>query len=502
MNKQYVIGLDIGTTSAKSVIFQKNGIVVSEAEESYPVFHTNPSWAEQDPLVIEKAAIHAIKNSLQIKGIKGEEILSVGISSAMHSLICVDEKNQPLSPSITWADGRSVDQARILKETSSGNNIYLHTGTPIHPMSPLVKLIWMQETNYEPYIHASKFLSIKEFITSRWFGTDAVDYSIASATGLFNIQTKDWNVESLKLAGINRDQLSKPVPPTFIFQGISKEIAEQIGIPEGLPFAIGGSDGPLANLGIGAIDTGDTALTIGTSGAIRKMASSPKTDSLQQIFCYAVTDELWISGGPTNNGGNVLQWLKEVLGHKEREEALNTGGDAFTLMLQSAEGVEPGANGLLFLPYLNGERAPHWDANARGAYIGLSTDHRKEHMIRASLEGVLFSLLNVSEVLNRLSGETSTLFASGGFARSHFWVQMLADIFEREVHIPESHQSSAWGAAWFSLLAIGEVNDLASIKNYIPMKEVIHPSQYERERYRKLYPIYKSLYKTLKPTFE
>jgi len=502
VTKDYVIGLDIGTTSAKSVIFQKNGVVVSENEQSYPVFHSHPSWAEQDPLVIERSAIQAIKQSLQNKGIKGEQISSVGLSSAMHSLICVDEQNNPLSPSITWADGRSDKQAVMLKGSSLGTEIYLQSGTPIHPMSPLLKLIWMQETNYKPFLQATKFLSIKEFLTSRWFGVDAVDYSVASATGLFDIKNKKWNEQALSLAGIHSDQLSKPVPPTFIFQGIDQVVAKEMGVPVDLPFAAGGSDGPLANLGIGAINPGETAITIGTSGAIRQMADQPLTDEKQEAFCYSFTDDLWVLGGPTNNGGIVLQWLKDVFGQKEVDEALKHGGDAYSILLRSAEDVVPGAAGLLFLPYLNGERAPHWDAKARGAYVGLSIDHRKEHMTRAGLEGVLFSLLNVSEALNRLAGKTSTLYASGGFARSPFWVQMLADIFGQDVHLPQSYQSSAWGAAWISLLAIGEVKDLPSIKQHIPMKDVVQPNAVNEKVYRNLYPIYRNLYGALKPAFD
>lgn len=502
MTKEYVIGLDIGTTSAKSVVFQKNGEVISENEQSYPVFHSHPSWAEQDPLVIEQSAILAIKHSLQNKGIKGDQITSVGLSSAMHSLICVDEQNNPLSPSITWADGRSDEQAIALKGSTLGTEIYLQSGTPIHPMSPLLKFIWMRETDYEPFLKATKFLSIKEFLTSRWFGIDAVDYSIASATGLFDMKNKKWNEQALTLAGIHSDQLSKAVPPTFIFQGMDEAVANQMGVPIDLPFVAGGSDGPLANLGIGAINPGETAITIGTSGAIRQMTNRPRTDEQQQVFCYSFTDDLWIVGGPTNNGGIVLQWLKDVLGQIAVDDVLDQGSDAYSSLLRAAEDVPPGAGGLIFLPYLNGERAPHWDAKARGAYVGLSMDHHKEHMTRAGLEGVLFSLLNVSEALNRLAGKTATLYASGGFARSPFWVQMLADIFGQDVHLPQSHQSSAWGAAWMSLLAVSEVTDLASIKQHIPMKEVVHPNEGNERIYQNLYPLYKNLYDALKPTFD
>ena len=499
--KQFVIGLDIGTTSAKAVIFHKNGIVLAENEQPYPVKHPEPGWAEQDPVLIEEAAIKALRTAIINGKINGKNILSVGLSSAMHSLICIDNKWDALSPSITWADGRAISQADNLKNTDKGTSIYLRTGTPIHPMSPLTKLIWMRENRIEAYEQAKRFVSIKEFLTGRWFDTASVDYSIASATGMFDIETLSWNEEALELAGISVSQLSTPVEPTFIFQGMHPSIAERIGIPADIPFAAGGSDGPLANLGIGAIDPGETAITIGTSGAIRQMNAKPRTDEKQQVFCYAFSKERWILGGPINNGGIVLQWLNDVLGQETLETAINKNEDPYTIMLSAAEKVAPGANGLLFLPYLNGERAPHWDANARASFIGLSMHHHKSHMVRAGLEGVLFSLLSVSAALRQLTGETNTLYASGGFARSSFWVQMLADIFGQDIHLPMSHQSSAWGAAWCSLLAVNEVNTFQEIKEHIPMRDTIKPHMETHQTYTELYQVYRSLYDSLKPTF-
>lgn len=498
--KSYVIGLDIGTTSAKSVLFDKVGSVISEYEVEYPLSHPVPGWVEQDPLVIETAAIHSIKYTLQRKKINPEELIAVGISSAMHSLICIDKHTNPLSPSITWADGRSYKQAEMLKN-QIGTDIYLKTGTPIHPMSPFVKLLWMKENGYEPYLNAYKFVSIKEFLIARWFNRFVVDYSIASATGLFNIHTLDWDAQALQLAGVRSEQLSTPVRPTTIMEGMNHEIATAMGIPSSLPFVLGGSDGPLANLGIGAITPDDIAITIGTSGAIRKMANYPKTVADQEVFCYAFDQNLWVTGGPTNNGGNTFRWLREVLGQSEMKETFSQGKDAYNLLTQMASEVKPGSNGLLFLPYLNGERAPHWDANARGAYIGLSQTHEKSHMIRAGLEGVIFNIYQIGETLERLSGSSNRLLASGGFARSPLWLQILGDIFGKVVEVPISHQSSAWGASWTALYALNEVPSFEAIREYIPMQSTLIPNESNHKKYKELYQIYKHVYTSLKPTF-
>jgi gluconokinase len=500
MAKSYVIGLDIGTTSAKSVLFDKIGTVISEHEVEYPLSHPNPGWVEQDPLLIEIAAIDSIKLTLQKKQINPDELIGVGISAAMHSLICIDKSLNPLSPSITWADGRSYQQAEMLKN-HNGTDIYLKTGTPIHPMSPFVKLLWMKETGYGPYLNAYKFISIKEFLIARWFNRFVVDYSIASATGLFNIYTLNWDEQALRMAGVRAEQLSTPVRPTAILEGVDKKVAAAMGIPSSLPFVIGGSDGPLANLGIGAISPEDIAITIGTSGAIRKMANYPKTVEQQEVFCYAFDQDLWVTGGPTNNGGITFRWLREVLGKSEMAEAASQGKDAYDLLTKMASSVKPGANGLLFLPYLNGERAPHWDANARGAFIGLSQSHGQSHLIRAGLEGVIFNIYQIGETLERLSGSSNRLLASGGFARSPLWLQILADIFGKVVEVPISHQSSAWGASWTALYALNEVPSFEAIKDYIPMQTTLIPNEEHHVKYHELYQIFKQVYSQLKPSF-
>lgn len=499
--KDFIIGLDIGTTSTKAVVFDQSGQVIAENEVEYSLIKEQPSWAEQNPVKIEIAAKQSIKGALLKENINKNSLIGIGISSAMHSLICVDEQNQPLTNSITWADGRSSQQAEQLKSNPKGLNIYLNTGTPIHPMSPLLKLIWMKETNFEPYKKAAKFISIKEYLLHEWFGTYVVDYSVAAATGMFNIRTQTWDHATLQLAGISSAQLSTIVEPTYQLKGLSKCVAEEMGINCDLPFIIGASDGPLANLGIGAIEKGELAVTIGTSGAVRQMATEPHTDDKQEIFCYSFTKDLWVMGGPTNNGGIVFQWLKDLLGEVEVIKAKDRGIDPYDLLTEMAQKVTPGSNGLLFMPHLNGERAPFWDAKARGSYIGLTLSHQKPHLVRSGLEGVILSIYHVGEALNRLAGEPKTIYASGGFARSNLWLQILADVFGTEVRVPESHQSSAWGAAWIALLSLGKVQSLQDIKQSIPMKNNIIPNANNYHNYQQIYQIYRELYDSLKSQF-
>ena len=318
-----------------------------------------------------------------------------------------------------------------------------------------------------------------------------IDYSMASATGLFNMNTFDWDEEALALAGVDKKQLSKIVPPTEILTGINKDIANEMGISSDMPFVIGSADGQLANLGSGAISPGEVAISAGTSGAIRQMINGFEVSENQETFCYAFTRDLSIIGGPTNNGGIALQWLKELIEYE----------GSFDELTAEAEQVAPGAEGLLFLPYINGERAPIWNQEAKGNFFGLSITHKKEHLVRAVLEGITYNLYHIGKALERQAGEPEKIFVNGGLARSPLWVQMLADVFGKEVYLSESHHSAAWGAAWTALVAIGKVDSFEEIKQNIPIEAIIKPNQHNHEIYAQAFGKYEKIAKDLAKYF-
>lgn len=486
MASELVIALDIGTTSAKAIIFELNGKVVAEAERMITSYYPQSGWVEQDPIEIERSSVGAIRDVIDLANIDQNQLLTLGISCAMHSLICVDNEFTPLSQAIIWADGRSTEQAKELRKTN-GNEIYKKTGLPNHPMSPLSKLLWMKETNFEPYQKAAYFISAKEFVIQKWFGQQLIDYSMASATGLFNMNTFGWDVDALALAGVNKKQLSKIVPPTTILTGIDQGIADEMGISSDMQFVIGAADGQLANLGSGAISAGEVAISAGTSGAIRQMIQGFKVSENQETFCYAFTKDFSIIGGPTNNGGIALQWLKELIEYE----------GSFDDLTKEAEKVAPGAEGLLFLPYINGERAPIWKQEAKGNFFGLSITHKKEHLVRAVLEGITYNLYHIGQALEGQAGEPEKIFVNGGLARSPLWVQMLADVFGKEVYLSESHHSAAWGAAWTALVAIEKVTSFEAIKQNIPIEAIVQPNQESHKIYAEAFKKYKLIARDL-----
>ena len=485
-----VIGVDIGTTSTKAVAFDPDGKVLAHHAVGYPLLTPMPAAAEQDPDEIYAAVLTVIRDVIRKAQAAPEEVIGVSFSAAMHSLIAVDGAGQPLTRSITWADSRATAWAERIKTDWNGLAIYQRTGTPIHPMSPLAKLVWLRREQPDLFARAVRFIGIKEYVFFRLFKRYLVDYSIASATGLFNLAHLNWDAGALELAGITAEQLPQPVPTTFHLSGLEPDRARELGLLVTTPFVIGANDGVLSNLGVNAIGPGEVAITIGTSGAMRAVVDRPLTDPSGRTFCYALTDQHWVIGGPVNNGGIVFRWVRDELAAAVVETAKRLGIDPYDVLTRIAERVAPGAEGLLFHPYLAGERAPLWNANLRGSFFGLAMHHRQEHMIRAVLEGVIFNLYSILPAVEALIGPTQTLKATGGFARSGLWQQLLADIFNREVVVPESFESSCLGAAVLALYALGRINSLHAISGMVGATHRHTPIASNVSIYQQLLPIY------------
>ncbi|MDF2902627.1 MAG: gluconate kinase [Bacillus sp. (in: firmicutes)] len=492
----YMLGIDIGTTSTKAVLFTEIGEVIQQESIGYPLYTPDISTAEQNPDEIFQAVLQAISNITKHHSQK--KLSFISFSSAMHSVIAMDENDQPLTPCITWADNRSEAWAHKIKGELNGHEIYKRTGTPIHPMSPLSKITWIVNECPEIAANAKKYIGIKEYIFKKFFDQYVVDYSLASAMGMMNLKTLDWDEEALKIAGITRGQLSELVPTTKIYSNCHPHLAKQIGIDPQTPFVIGASDGVLSNLGVNAIRKGEIAVTIGTSGAIRTIIDQPQTDEKGRIFCYCLTEKHWVIGGPVNNGGMVLRWIRDEFASSEIETAKRLGIDPYEVLTKIAERVRPGADGLLFHPYLSGERAPLWNPDVRGSFFGLTTSHKKEHMIRAALEGVIYNLYTVFLALVEcMEGPVTRIQATGGFARSNVWRQMMSDIFESEVVVPESYESSCLGACILGLYATKKIVSFEVASKMIGSTYTHTPKEDATREYRQLLPIFINLSRVL-----
>ncbi|MBS1599130.1 MAG: gluconokinase [Bacteroidetes bacterium] len=489
---KYIIGVDIGTSGTKAIAFNVDGSVVYSAYIAYESISPQSGENEIDANILLNATIKTIGRV--IKNTKAEsDCLGISFSCAMHSLVAITKTGSPLTNIITWADLRSKDYAEKIRDTPLGQKIYEHTGTPIHPMSPLCKLMWMRDNQPDIFSKAFKFISIKEYIWFHFFGKFQIDYSIASGTGLFDIRSFKWYKESLDAAGIREDHLSEPVSTLHIETALIKKYKSKMNLPASIPFIIGGSDGVLANLGSGVISPGELALTIGTSGAVRMTSAQPKHDPQKRIFNYILTPRLYVSGGPVNNGGNTIKWYVDNFMNKSTSRKKD-----FSANVQQAADIPAGAAGLIFLPYIFGERAPVWDANAKGVFYGIGSIHTSRHFLRAVIEGISLSLYQIGLSLEETIGPAEKVYASGGFIQSAFWLQMIADIFNKEVLVMNVADASAIGAAMLGLLSLGNINDLQETKKMIKVQHTYAPNGVTHAAYMKNFSAFKQIYGRLK----
>lgn len=486
----YLLAIDIGTTHCKAITFDDQCKAVHSLKATYQTISDQPGQSEQNPDEILQQVTTLISQSLQAN----KEIQGVCFSAAMHSIMAVNKEGKPLNNAIIWADTRSSKEAEHLKNSEIGKIIYQKTGVPIHPMSPLCKLLWMQTAMPQVFSGAYKFISIKEYIFYKLFGKYIIDHSIASATGLFDIHSLSWCAEALKVAGITADQLSILVAITSIEKDLTPAGKQLLNTDKKIAFIVGGNDGCLANLGCGAINSGDAALTIGTSGAVRTTCNTKQTDAAQRLFSYLLTDDIVITGGAINNGGVVLEWFGKMMSNNEKDTD-------FDYWLQQAQTVPAGADNLLFLPYILGERAPMWDANAKGVFFGLNSQHTQAHLARAVVEGICFAMRSVIAAIEDATGNIHHLYASGGFIQSTFWLQLLADVSGKQISINNSTDASSAGAAIIGFYALGIIKSLADATQFFKTEMVYAPQENVAGKYNELFQIFQSLYPALKENF-
>jgi gluconokinase len=493
---QHIIGVDIGTSGTKAIVFSLSGQVLDRTYESYPIISERSGENELDPERLLGAVVNTLGLAVERLG-EPNDLVGVCFSSAMHSLVAVDKNGNPLTRVLTWADLRSKSEASRISHSEAGDRIYEHTGTPIHPMSPFCKIAWMRHNWPEVFTRAHKFISIKEFIWFRFFEKYQIDYSIASATGLFDIYRLQWFAEALQVAGISPTLLSEPVSPKHIETSLREPYRSRLKLPREVPFIIGANDGCLANLGTRSISPGDMALTIGTSGAVRMASQAPRPDPQKRIFHYLLTEKLFISGGAVNNGGNAVKWFVDNFMQKDA----GTSTD-FAALVQEAWSIEPGCGGVIFLPYLLGERAPIWDAGARAVFFGIQSSHNAKHFLRAVLEGICFGLYQIGLSVQQHVGRTERVYASGGFIQSSGWLQMAADVFDRPVCVTSDADASSIGAALLGFWALGILSSLEESARLVEITQTYQPNQKNHAIYSKNFSVYAGLYDKLKDDFE
>lgn len=498
--EDFFIGVDIGTSSVRAVLFDHNGYKRGYDNIEYSVLLSDGGIIELDPERVFDSTLKVINGCMQKNNVKAVQICGIGLSCQMHSLMAVDIHGNPLTRLITWADTRAVKEAEFIKNNFDMQDLYNRTGCRIqHTLYPLSKILWLKHNHPDIIDHTYKFITIKEYILYRLYGEYIIDYTLAASQGYFNIHKQKWDEDILKsILGMGTEKLSYVVDCFHILKGIRSEYAGSLEIDAQTPVAIGSGDGIMANIGCGVYDSTALSSTIGTSGAIRTAVEKPLLDPLQQTWCYSFTDNMWVAGGAINNGGIVLKWLREEFRKQFELEAAENNESIYKLFDRYAAEIKAGSDGLIFLPYLTGERSPDWNANVRGLMYGLGINHGRKHIVRAAMEGIIYRLYSVYEAMARSNKNASRIIANGGYTKSDIWLQIQADIFEKDILVSGVDEASALGAAYVCMVSLGAVADIKQLLPGMKPERIIHPipenSEIYRTAYRTAMQVYRSIY--------
>ncbi len=497
----YFMGIDVGTTGTRAVIVRPDGHLIGAATgEHQPMRMEHPGWAEQDPEDWWQATTTAVCGALNAAQLKGSDIAAVGLSGQMHGVALLDSARAVLRPALIWCDQRSQVQCdRITQKVGAERLIQLVLNPALTGFSA-PKLLWVREHEPQLFGRVAHFLLPKDFVRFRLTGEFATDVSDASGTLLFDVAHRRWSGEMLSALELDAHILPRAFESPAVTGQITRETALLTGLSAGTPVVAGAGDQAASAVGNGIIKPGISSATIGTSGVIFAYTDSPKLDPQGRIhtFCHAVPGK-WHVMGVTQGAGLSLRWFRDQFGSGESWYAERIGSDPYELIIREAERVPPGSEGLLFLPYLMGERTPHLDARARGVWFGLTAAHTRAHLVRSILEGVAFSLRDSLEIFKELGIPVEHVRASGGGSRSFLWRAIQADIYGKEVVTLETSEGSAFGAALLAGVGAGEYSSVEeSARAAIQIGERLSPRKENSEAYSRLYAIYRSLYPAVK----
>lgn len=490
----YFLGLDVSTTSSKALLIDQNGVVLGTASSAHTLSSPKPLWSEQDPAEWWQAVINSIQTVISQTGVQPGEIEAVGLTGQMHGLVLLDEEGQVLRPAILWNDQRCQAQCDEIHNRIGKERFIQISGNVALTGFTVPKILWVAENEPEVYARARHVLLPKDYIRYKLTDELAMDKADGSGTVLFDIKTRDWSDELLAELDIPREWMPRTYEGPEITGLVSAEAAALTGLAPATPVVAGGGDQAAGAVGVGAVEPGIIGLTVGTSGVI--FATTPSAliepEGRLHAFCHAVPDSWHLMGVMLSAAGS-LQWYRDTL----------ASDMSFDDLLREAEAVPAGSEGLLFLPYLSGERTPHPDPLARGAFIGLTLRHTRGHMTRAVLEGVAFGLKDSFNLIRNAGLEEITqIRASGGGTKGALWRQILADVLESELVSVNTTEGGAFGAALLAGVGKGAWPDVVTACHQtIHITGKTSPDLDKFEVYRNAYQVYQELYPLLKDTF-
>ncbi len=478
-----LVGLDVGTGGARAVAIDESGEIVAEASSEYPLHTPHPGWTEQDPADWWEGAKGVLK---KVATATGEQIAGIGLTGQMHGSVFLDASDRVIRPALLWNDQRTYKQCEQITSAVGEERLISIAGNPALTGFQAPKIVWLKEEEPENFGRISHVLLPKDYVRLQLTGEYATDASDAAGTLLLDGQARDWAGEILDALEIPQEWMPEVYEGPESTGILRESVAEELGLPQGIPVAAGGGDNAAAAVGTGIVGPGLVNSSVGTSGVLFAHASefNPDPSGCLHAFCHAVPGAYHLMGVTLSAGGS-LSWWRETL-----------GGD-YDELIEAASGIRPGSEGLVFLPYLSGERTPHLDPRARGAFFGLTARHGVQHMTRAVMEGVIFSLRDSLEIMRELDVPVEDVRATGGGARSDLWRQLQADIYAIPIRRTVADEGPAYGAALLAGVASGTYATVDEATSVVRLREEVTEPDPERTKiYEEYYEVYRSLYPT------
>lgn len=497
MKQSYLMGIDIGTSACKVAVFDRQGQVLASASGDYPVYYPREGWAEQDPEEWWSAVCGAVRQVLQKADVRPEEIAGVGIDGQSWSAIAIDKDGKVLTNTPIWMDTRAQSICDRLNEDIGADEIFRVAGNSLQPSYTTAKILWYKENLPEVYRKIHKILQSNSYIAFKLTGQISQDLSQGYGLHCFDMRTGQWDEEMCKKLGIPREFLPEIVPSDQIIGTVTKKAAEESGLAEGTPVAAGGLDAACGTLGAGVIHAGETQEQGGQAGGMSICMEQYQADP-RLILGFHVIPGKWLLQGGTTGGGGVMRWFEREFADYERLMKEQTGVSSLDQLNEIAEKVDPGCDGLVFLPYMAGERSPIWDPHAKGVFYGLDFSKTKGHMVRACMEGVAFSLRHNLETAEKAGAEADILRAMGGSANSLLWTQIKSDITGKTMAVPASDTATTLGAALLAGVGTGFYKDYEeAVSQTVKVTRTHQPDLEKKAVYDKNYETYLELYRSL-----
>lgn len=502
--KRFILAHDLGTTGNKATLFDDAGRLIASAFSGYETAHPQPTWAEQNPEDWWRAVGNATRELLAKSQAAPPDIAVIAFSGQMMGCLPVDSAGQPLRPCIIWADQRAIAPAAFLAERVGEERVYRITGHRISPTYSASKIMWVRDNEPDIFARAHKFLHVKDYIAQRMTGAFVTDRSDASGMNLYHLEGGAWSDEILNAIDLDPRRLPEIHNSTDVIGELTKQAADQLGLTAGTPVVIGGGDGASAAVGAGAVMEGPAYNYIGSSSWISFAAPRPIYDPGRRIFNWAhMVPNMFAPCGTMQAAGGSYQWLRRQVCWSESREADETSEDVYEIMNRRAAESIPGAHGLLFLPYLQGERSPHWNPKARGGFVGLQVTHTRADLIRATLEGISMNLRTILQSFLDANARIDEVILIGGGAKGELWRQILADVFGRPTLRPRLlDEATSLGAAIAGGVGVGLFRDFSIVKQCTEIVARHTPNPKAQALYNQLYPIFLQTYQDLVPVFD